>query len=100
LSLPVVFRPKVGRDLATAFNYYEAIQAGLGDAFLARVESTFDAIEHYPNMFSSVHGDVRRAIVNRFPYAVFYRTEPQQIVVFAVVHTARDPELWPRPGRK
>jgi plasmid stabilization system protein ParE len=40
---------------------------------------------------------VRRMIVSRFPYAVFYRVEADRIVVLAVLHTARDPESWPRP---
>jgi len=35
--------------------------------------------------------------VARFPYAVFYRVEPNRIVVLTVLHTARDPKLWPQP---
>jgi plasmid stabilization system protein ParE len=98
LSLAVVYRPKVGRDLAAGFEYYERQGAGLGERFLAAMESAFDAIERYPTMFSSVHGDVRRAIVTGFPYAVFYRVEKQRTVVLTVLHTARDPKLWPRAG--
>ncbi|HYR35131.1 MAG TPA: type II toxin-antitoxin system RelE/ParE family toxin [Burkholderiales bacterium] len=41
---------------------------------------------------------VRRAIVGGFPYAVFYRVETARTVVFTVLHTARDPKLWPRAG--
>jgi len=42
---------------------------------LAAVGSVLDAIERYPKMFAQVHGEVRRALVSRFPYAVFYRAE-------------------------
>ncbi len=48
-------------------------------------------------MFAHVHGEVRRAMVPRFPYAVFYRIEPKQVLVLAVLDTARDPKLWPQP---
>ena len=99
MSLPLVYRRRVGRDLATAFAYYEEQLEGLGERFLSTVDSTFDAIERYPEMFAKVHGDVRRAIISQFPYAVFYRIEPKRVVVFRVLHTARDPRAWPRPRR-
>ena len=99
MALQVVYRRKVGRDLADKFGYYEGQGAGLGEEFIAAVESTFDAIESYPEMFSRVHGDVRRAVVSKFPYAVFYRVEPKHVVVLTVLHTARDPRLWPQPRK-
>lgn len=68
---------------------------GLGEEFLATVDASFDAIQARPEMFSRVHGSVRRAIVFGFPYAVFYRVEPLRVVVLTVLHTARDPKLWP-----
>lgn len=39
MSLPVVYRRKVGRDLATGFGYYEDQAEGLGEKFLTGVES-------------------------------------------------------------
>jgi plasmid stabilization system protein ParE len=96
MALPLVFRPGVGRDLAVARMWYERQLRGLGEQFLACVETTFDTIEQFPELSAPVRGDVRRAMVPRFPYAVFYRVEPQRLTVLAVVHTARDPKLWPR----
>ena len=97
MALPVVYRRQVGRDLAAGFGYYEGQTEGLGERFLAAVDSVFDAIERYPQMFAQVHGEVRRALVSRFPYGVFYRIEAKRVVVLAVLHTARDPRLWPQP---
>ena len=99
MSLPVVYRRKVGRDLSAGFGYYEGQTEGLGEEFLTAVDSTFDAIDGYPQMFAQVHGEVRRALVSRFPYAVFYRVESKRVVVLTVLHTARDPNLWPQPRR-
>jgi plasmid stabilization system protein ParE len=99
MALPVVYRPKVGRDLASGFGYYEGQSEGLGEKFLAAVDSAFNALERYPEMFSRVHGEVRRAVVSKFPYAVFFRVEPKRVVVLTVLHTARDPKLWPQPRR-
>jgi plasmid stabilization system protein ParE len=95
----VVFRRQVGRDLAAAFQYYEAQQAGLGENFLAAARSSFDAVQRHPEMFAAVHGEVRRAVVSRFPYAVFYRIEKHRIVVLRLLHFARDPKKWPQARR-
>jgi plasmid stabilization system protein ParE len=99
MSLPAVYRRKVGRDLAGALGWYEDQRAGLGEEFLGAVEASFDAIQKFPEMFARVHGEVRRALVSRFPYAVFYRVEPKRVVVLAVLHMARDPKLWPQPSK-
>lgn len=96
MPLPLVYRRRVGRDLAEAFAYYEQQAEGLGGRFLGTVDATFDAIERYPETFTKVHGEVRRALTSYFPYAVFYRIEHQRVVVFRVLHTARDPTAWPR----
>jgi len=99
MALPVVYRRKVGRDLAGGFGWYEEQGKGLGEKFLAAVNAVFDAIERYPEMFSRIHGEVRRAVVSHFPYAVFYRVESKRVVVLTVLHTARNPSLWPQPRR-
>ena len=99
MALPVVYRRTVGRDLAGGFGYYEGQSEGLGEKFLAAVDSAFDAIERYPEMFSRVYGEVRRTLVSKFPYTVFFRVESKRVVVLTVLHTARDPKLWPQPRR-
>jgi plasmid stabilization system protein ParE len=99
MSLPVVYRRNVGRDMAGAVGWYEDQRAGLGEEFLSAVKASFDAIQEFPEMFARVHGELRRAVVSRFPYAVFYRIEPKRVVVLAVLHMARDPKLWPQPSK-
>lgn len=47
-----------------------------------------------PESSAPVFEDIRRAVVQRFPYSVFYRIEAAQIVVIAVFHTKRDPKNW------
>ena len=100
MSLPVVYRRRVQDDLAAAFDWYEKQRSGLGEEFLASVCFTFKGIEDFPEMFAFVHGSVRRAMVARFPFGVFYLVEPSRIVIFRVLHTSRDPRIWPRPGQK
>jgi plasmid stabilization system protein ParE len=97
MTLPVVYRRHFRQDLAAGYDWYEGQRLGLGEEFLSAVEAVLQSIESYPRMFACVHGDVRRAIVSRFPFGVFYLVEPQRILVLRILHTSRDPNLWPRP---
>ena len=99
MGLPVVYRRKVGRDLAGGYAWYNGQRDGLGEEFLAAVNAAFDTIVRFPDIFARVHGEVRRAIVSRFPFAVFYRVETKHVIVLAVIHTARDPKIWPQPRK-
>ena len=99
MARPVIYRRRVGRDLADGFSWYNGQAEELGETFLGAVNAVFDTIEQYPELFARIHGEVRRAVLARFPYAVFYRVESRRVVVLAVLHTARDPNVWPRPVR-
>jgi len=100
MTLPVVFRRRFQDDLGAGFDWYEEQRSGLGQEFLSAVQSTLRSIEQFPEMFVFIHRDVRRAIVSRFPFAVFYLIESRRVVVLRVLHTARDPKLWPRIRRR
>jgi len=39
-------------------------------------------------------GGIRKRPVHRFPYAVLYRVDPDEIVVVAVMHQRRRPDYW------
>jgi toxin ParE1/3/4 len=62
--------------------------------FTAAVELVFDRIAAQPNFYAAVFDDVREALVPEFPYCVYYREEPAQVLVLSVFHTSRDPAVW------
>jgi plasmid stabilization system protein ParE len=41
-----------------------------------------------------VFADIRRAVVTRFPYSVFYRADATRVEVIAVFNNRRDPSIW------
>lgn len=94
MSLPRVVNPLAEADLDEARAWYEAQRPGLGDAFLENVEEAFDRLRHFPALYAPVFRDLRLALVRRFPYAVAYRLDDDQITAVAVYHTRRDPRGW------
>jgi hypothetical protein len=45
-------------------------------------------------MRTFVHETYRRALIRRFPFAIFYEYAGTKVTVYAVFHTSRDPEKW------
>jgi plasmid stabilization system protein ParE len=94
LTLPLTLRAAARAEFDEAFDWYETQQPGLGVTFASRIHEAFDRISAGPALYPVVFGDVRRAVVRRFPYAIFFRVRPQRIVVLAVFHGSRDPRIW------
>jgi len=87
-------RPEAESDLRDAYRWYEEQRSGLGDDFLEWVEAALLEIQANPQQFPVIHKEVRRALVRRFPYAVFYVPFSQTVTVLAVFHCRRDPGTW------
>jgi plasmid stabilization system protein ParE len=72
LTLRVRVTPEARSDLADARDWYETASAGLGDDFLDEVEATLRSAADWPNAAPVAERTMRRALVARFPYGVFY----------------------------
>lgn len=89
--MTVRFLSRASREVADAVRYYEAQQSGLGSRFLAELDQVLEFIEVFPAASPKVHGQVRRALLRRFPFGVLYRKSNGEIVVAAVMDLRRDP---------
>jgi toxin ParE1/3/4 len=92
--LPVVFRPQAEVEILAARQWYEERHAGLGDEFRAALAEAIGRLSRQPELFPRVHGDMRRVLVRRFPFGVYFEVADNQIVVLGVVHGHRDPKTW------
>ncbi len=94
MSLPVAFRPEARAELIDAWTWYEEQRPGLGDELEACVEATIGAAARSPAGYQRVYAEVRRALVKRFPYGVYFIVEGEVLLVLAVAHTRRRPHYW------
>lgn len=90
----LVFRPEVRDELDEAYSWYENQQAGLGDEFLECVDEILNRICQMPESYAVVYSDIRRAVLQRFPYAIYYRIVSSRIIVIAIFHGRRNPKTW------
>jgi toxin ParE1/3/4 len=94
MNRPLIIRPAAEDDLAEAKAWYDAQRDGLGDELLVCVEEALDRIRRMPEAPAVIFEGARRVLVRRFPYAVIYRVDDDQISVLAIYHTRRDPRDW------
>ena len=94
MSLPLVIRRAARDDFHEAFDWYERQRPGLGAEFADRVQTIFDSIAAMPELRAPVYRDVRQTLVKPFPYSVVYRIRNNRVVVLAVFHNKRDPNIW------
>jgi toxin ParE1/3/4 len=94
VSLPIVLRDEAEAEFDEAFDYYENQRAGLGVDFADEIQEVLDRISNNPQIHGIVLADIRKAVVRRFPYCVYYRADGNRVEVIAVFHTSRDPKIW------
>lgn len=85
-------------DVLDIFRWYESERKGLGKVFREALRQSIQYIRQAPLASPVVYKDLRRVLVDRFPYAVFYRVESGAIVVVGVFHGHRDPAVWLQRG--
>ena len=89
-------RPEAEREIQEAFNWYEEQSEGLGLEFLRAADACLSVVQRNPSAFKSVHKQVRRALLRRFPYMLFYLVKEDTIIVLACFHVKRSPADWQR----
>ena len=93
MSFSVVFRRIAKREFDGAISWYQDRREGLGREFSVTVEQQLGRIALSPKQFACVRGDVRRAVLQRFPYSIYFIVEDDRIVVLAIFHARRAPNL-------
>jgi plasmid stabilization system protein ParE len=94
----LVVRGAAEADIVEAARWYEQRSPGLGSEFLRAVDVTLAEIARMPERYPVVRGRARRALLRRFPYAIYFVATPDLVSVFACLHARRDPRHWRERG--
>ena len=90
----VVFTQAASVELIDAQDWYEGETFGLGRRFRAEIDATVQRMAANPLQFAVVHKGIRRALLRRFPYMLFFVVDGQALWVIACFHASRDPRIW------
>jgi plasmid stabilization system protein ParE len=94
-SLSLTILASAAFEMDAAFAWYEQRQAGLGTEFLRACDAAFSSVARIPRAYREVRPGVRRALLRRFPYMVFFVADSERAVIIGVVHVRQSPDVWP-----
>ena len=83
--------PEVEEDVIAGYSWYEEKARGLGEEFLRMFYACANDVTRTPLLYQKVYGEFRRRLLRRFPYAIYFRIEQNEILVVGLFHCARDP---------
>jgi hypothetical protein len=95
VALDVVFRPQAEDEALEVRQWYESRRPGLGREFGQAVDVLIARIATSPFAFPRVHNETRRAVLSRFPCAVYFRLANETVIVLAI-HGRQHPSRWRR----
>lgn len=72
MAYELFVRLEAEADLADTYTFYQECRPGLGNDFMLCAEEAVERVLKNPFQYQEVHMGVRRALIHRFPYCVFY----------------------------
>jgi plasmid stabilization system protein ParE len=94
MTRALIVRRRAEAHAASARNWYNEQRPGLGDAFVEELGAAIERAHQNPLHYQMIYRDIRRVLLRRFPYAVFYVAEKARVVVLAVLRQSEDPQKW------
>lgn len=90
----VRFTQFAAAELEDAKEYYNLKQSGLGDRFKQDAKEVVGRISHSPKLYPIIKDDIRKSVLHRFPYTVFYACFADEILILSVASHYREPFYW------
>ncbi|MDF1546171.1 MAG: type II toxin-antitoxin system RelE/ParE family toxin [Bacteroidales bacterium] len=82
------------KDFDISYQYYNTENENVADNFYKHINQSFIQIQKFPATNPKVHEDVRKFVVKKFPFVIYYLLKEPIIRVIAIFHTSRNPEIW------
>ncbi len=82
------------REYNEAKEFYEIEQPGLGAQFEEQIRHSLLRIQQYPQAWPPERKEIRRYIVQKFPYKILDSIQGDKIVVLAFAHLHRQPDYY------
>ncbi|MBU0479617.1 MAG: type II toxin-antitoxin system RelE/ParE family toxin [Proteobacteria bacterium] len=89
------FHPEALQEYSAATRYYAEILPSLAVNFVSQIENGINQILLHPQAWQPLEEDVRRCLVKRFPFGIYYTIEEDDVILIqAIMHLSRAPGYW------
>jgi len=86
--------PSADLEFKEAVKRYNDVIQGLGDRLIDEVEASFELISENSKVGLELEDNIRRIVLNKFPFSILYAEEEPTIYILAVAHQKREPGYW------
>ena len=93
MAFAVTVRQLAEQDILEAQRWYDERRTNLGSEFRAAVDELLTSLGDTPLIYPAVYQGLRRAVLRRFPYLVYFAVSGDVVTVLACLHSSRDPRL-------
>ena len=96
MNFSIVISSEAESDIDEAFLWYEFQLIGLGERFVTYVDKGFDEIAKSPEAFPEIVESVRKFVLKKFPYNIYYRLnkEKSQMEIIRVLHHKQQRKIY------
>jgi hypothetical protein len=88
------FHPDAELELNASVDYYQECKDELGLEFAYEVHKTIQRILQFPTAWQTLDENIRRCLINRFPFGVIYYQRNDEIIILAIMQLQRKPNYW------
>ena len=88
--------PLAKEDIRDTAKWYNKLQDGLGKRFITEVREKIHFIQQHPKASNVRFDNVRTTVLDVFPFMIHYLVDEHNktVIISAILHTSRNPELW------
>jgi len=92
--MQLMLLPLARLELQEARQYYDLQQPGLGQRCIQDFKAAARRIVRWPLACPLERGEIRKCLLERFPYKLLYALRDENILILAVAHQHRQPDDW------
>jgi plasmid stabilization system protein ParE len=91
--MKLLYHPLAVQEIVETTKFYEGRSGGLGAAFLEQIDAAAERLLADPRRWPVIEHDIRRIMLKRFPFGLYFRVAEDVIRILTVKHHRRHPGL-------
>ncbi len=94
MNLFIEFLSEAEEEFQQAYQWYKNHNRELGEKFIEVVEHSLNSLLQFPQRYPIIHKNIRRIVLQKFPYSILYIIKDDKIMIVACFHGKRNPKYW------
>lgn len=94
MSPKIIILPYAELDIKESINFYKEKSQKTALEFIESLNIAFNKIVDNPQTFPITKTDIRKYIMKKFPFCIYFINKNDIIYILAVFHSKRNPSVW------